>query len=64
MKRAAFLNLDEVINCKTPEGQYGNRWEEKRFLLGIAEAIALLGGTGCCVIVVSNQRCVADDVQI
>jgi histidinol phosphatase-like enzyme len=59
VKRAASLDRDGVINCKTPEGQYGNRWEEQQFLPGIAQAIALLGWARCCVIVVSNQWCMA-----
>jgi D-glycero-D-manno-heptose 1,7-bisphosphate phosphatase len=59
MKRAAFLDRDGVINRKPPEGQYVTRWEEMQFLPGVAEAIALLIGAGFCVIVVSNQRCVA-----
>jgi D-glycero-D-manno-heptose 1,7-bisphosphate phosphatase len=59
MKRAAFLDRDGVINRKLPEGQYVTRWEEMHFLPGVAEAIALLIGAGYCVIVVSNQRCVA-----
>ncbi len=59
MKRAAFLDRDGVINRKPPEGQYVTRWEEMQFLPGVAEAIALLTGASFCVIVVSNQRCVA-----
>lgn len=59
MKRAAFLDRDGVINRKPPEGQYVTRWEEMQILPGVAEAIALLSGAGFCVIVVSNQRCVA-----
>jgi D-glycero-D-manno-heptose 1,7-bisphosphate phosphatase len=59
VKRAAFLDRDGVINRKPPEGQYVTCWEEMQFLPGIAEAIALLGGAGFCIIVVSNQRCVA-----
>jgi D-glycero-D-manno-heptose 1,7-bisphosphate phosphatase len=59
VKRAAFLDRDGVINRKLSEGQYVTRWEEIQFLPGVAEAIALLGGAGFCVIVVTNQRCVA-----
>lgn len=59
MKRAAFLDRDGVINRKPPEGQYVTRWEEMQILPGVAEAIAMLRGAGFCVIVVSNQRCVA-----
>jgi len=59
MKRAAFLDRDGVINRKPPEGQYVTRWEEMQFLPGVAKAISLLMGAGFCIIVVSNQRCVA-----
>jgi len=59
MKKAAFLDRDGVINRKLSEGLYVTRWEEMHFLPGVAEAIALLSGASFCVIVVSNQRCVA-----
>jgi D-glycero-D-manno-heptose 1,7-bisphosphate phosphatase len=59
MRRAAFLDRDGVINRKAREGEYVTRWEEMEFLPGVAEAIALLNQAGLCVIVVSNQRCVA-----
>ncbi|HET8925041.1 MAG TPA: HAD family hydrolase [Candidatus Acidoferrum sp.] len=59
MKRAAFLDRDGVINQKPPEGQYVTRWEEMRLLPGVADAITLLTQAGFCVIIVSNQRCVA-----
>ena len=59
MPKAAFLDRDGVINRKAPEGQYVTRWEDFEFLPRVAEAIALLGGAGFSVIVVSNQRGVA-----
>jgi D-glycero-D-manno-heptose 1,7-bisphosphate phosphatase len=59
MKRAAFLDRDGVINRKPPEGQYVIRWEDMEFLPGVPEAISLLTQAGLCVLVVSNQRCVA-----
>jgi D-glycero-D-manno-heptose 1,7-bisphosphate phosphatase len=59
MNRAAFLDRDGVINSKPPEGQYVTRWEEMRFLPGVANAIGKLKQAGFRVIVVSNQRCVA-----
>jgi histidinol-phosphate phosphatase family protein len=59
MKRAAFLDRDGVINRKRPEGQYVTRWEDLEILPGVSESIALLGKAGYCVLVVSNQRCVA-----
>ena len=60
MKRAAFLDRDGVINEKPQVGLYVTCWEEMQFLPGVAEAIALLIEAGYCVIVVSNQRCVAN----
>src|SRR5713101_726026 len=59
MKKAVFLDRDGVINRKPPEGQYVTCWEEMQFLPGVAEAMALLIRAGFCVIVVTNQRCVA-----
>jgi D-glycero-D-manno-heptose 1,7-bisphosphate phosphatase len=59
MRRAAFLDRDGVINRRPPDGQYVTRWEEMQFLPGVAEAITLLIRARFCVIVVSNQRCVA-----
>jgi D-glycero-D-manno-heptose 1,7-bisphosphate phosphatase len=59
MSRAAFLDRDGVINRKAREGEYVTRWEEMQFHPGVAVAIALLNQAGFCVIVVSNQRCVA-----
>jgi histidinol-phosphate phosphatase family protein len=59
MKRAAFLDRDGVINRKRPEGQYVTRWEEMEFLPGVSSAISLLTQAGFCVLIVSNQRCVA-----
>jgi D-glycero-D-manno-heptose 1,7-bisphosphate phosphatase len=62
MKRAAFLDRDGVINRKPPEGQYVTRWEEMEFLPGVPEAISLLTQAGLCVLIVSNQRCVAKEL--
>jgi len=59
MVRAAFLDRDGVINRKAPDGEYVIHWEDFHFLPGVAEAIAQLNGAGFCVIVVTNQRCVA-----
>jgi D-glycero-D-manno-heptose 1,7-bisphosphate phosphatase len=59
MNNAAFLDRDGVINRRAPEREYITRWEEMKFLPGVAEAIALLHRAGFRVIVVSNQRCVA-----
>jgi len=59
MARAVFLDRDGVINRKPAEGRYLTCWEEMQFLPGAAEGIALLNRAGFCVIVVTNQRCVA-----
>jgi D-glycero-D-manno-heptose 1,7-bisphosphate phosphatase len=59
MNKAAFLDRDGVINQKALGDGYVTRWEELKFLPGVAEAIALLNRAGFCVIVVTNQRCVA-----
>lgn len=57
--KAVFLDRDGVINRKAPGEGYVTRWEDMRFLPGVAESIALLNRVGFQVIVVSNQRCVA-----
>lgn len=59
MTKAVFLDRDGVINQKAPEGRYVTRWEDFHLLPGAAEGIAQLNRAGFCVIVVTNQRCVA-----
>ena len=59
MAKAAFLDRDGVINRKAADGQYVTRWEDFQLLPGVPEAIAQLNQAGFCVIVVTNQRCVA-----
>lgn len=59
MIKAAFLDRDGVINQKAPDGEYVTRWEDFRFLPGVVEGITQLNRAGFCVIVVTNQRCVA-----
>jgi D-glycero-D-manno-heptose 1,7-bisphosphate phosphatase len=59
MNKAAFLDRDGVINQKAPEGAYITRWEDVKFLPGVAEAIAQFNRAGWQVIIISNQRCVA-----
>jgi D-glycero-D-manno-heptose 1,7-bisphosphate phosphatase len=56
---AVFLDRDGVINRKAPEGRYVTRWEDFHILPGVVEGITLLNRAGFCVIVVTNQRCVA-----
>jgi D-glycero-D-manno-heptose 1,7-bisphosphate phosphatase len=59
MTRAVFLDRDGVINRKPPEGLYVTRWEDFHILPGVVEGVALLNRAGFCVIVVTNQRCIA-----
>lgn len=59
MTRAVFLDRDGVINRKPPEGEYVTRWQDFNVLPGVVEGIAQLKQAGFCVIVVTNQRCVA-----
>jgi histidinol-phosphate phosphatase family protein len=59
LTKAVFLDRDGVINRKAPEGQYVTQWEDFHILPGVVEGIALLNRAGFCVIVVTNQRCVA-----
>lgn len=59
MTRAVFLDRDGVINQRPPEGLYVTRWEDFHILPGVVEGIALLNRAGFCVIVVTNQRCIA-----
>jgi len=59
MTTAAFLDRDGVINRKAPEGQYVTCWEDFQILPGVIEGITKLNRAGFCVVVVTNQRCVA-----
>ena len=59
MTKAAFLDRDGVINQKAPDGGYVTKWEDFHFLPGVTEGITQLNRAGFCVIVVTNQRCVA-----
>jgi len=59
MNSAVFLDRDGVINRKPAEGRYVTSWEEMELLPGVVESIALLNQAGFCVIVITNQRCVA-----
>jgi D-glycero-D-manno-heptose 1,7-bisphosphate phosphatase len=59
MNSAVFLDRDGVINRKPPEGDYITRWEDMELLPGVVEGIALLNQANFCVIVITNQRCVA-----
>ncbi len=57
--RAVFLDRDGVINRKAPDGQYVTRWEDFHLLPGAIEGIAQLNRAGFCIVIVTNQRCVA-----
>jgi D-glycero-D-manno-heptose 1,7-bisphosphate phosphatase len=57
--RAVFLDRDGLINRKAPDGQYVTRWEDFHLLPGAIEGIAQLNQAGFCVVIVTNQRCVA-----
>jgi D-glycero-D-manno-heptose 1,7-bisphosphate phosphatase len=59
MTKATFLDRDGVINQKAPDGEYVTRWEDFHLLPGAIEGIAQLNRAGFCVIIVTNQRCVA-----
>ena len=58
--RAVFLDRDGVINRKAPGDGYITRWEDMRFLPGVAVCLRLLNRAGFRVFVVTNQRCVAN----
>lgn len=59
MTKAAFLDRDGVVNQKAPDGEYVTRWEDFHLLPGAIEGITQLNRAGFCVIIVTNQRCVA-----
>lgn len=54
-----FLDRDGVINRKAPEGNYVRDLSELHLLDGSIDAIARLSGSGCRVIVATNQQGVA-----
>jgi len=59
MNSAVFLDRDGVINRKAVEGEYITNSDEMELLPGVAEGIASLNRAEFCVIVITNQRCVA-----
>jgi D-glycero-D-manno-heptose 1,7-bisphosphate phosphatase len=59
MTKAVFLDRDGVINQKPKEGEYITSWDDFHILPGVADGIALLNRAGYMVVVVTNQRCVA-----
>jgi D-glycero-D-manno-heptose 1,7-bisphosphate phosphatase len=63
MTRAVFLDRDGVINRKPPEDQYVTCWEDFHMLPDAVEGIRLLNQAGFCVIVITNQRCIAKGIM-
>jgi D-glycero-D-manno-heptose 1,7-bisphosphate phosphatase len=53
------MDRDGVLNEKMPEGRYVESWSDFRVLPGVAEAISRLNRAGLRVVVVSNQRGIA-----
>jgi D-glycero-D-manno-heptose 1,7-bisphosphate phosphatase len=58
--RTVFLDRDGVLNEKAPEGQYITRWEDFHVLAGVPAALRRLNEAGLRVVVVSNQRGIAN----
>jgi len=57
---AIFLDRDGVIIRKAPEGSYVTAWNEVQFLPGALEAIAAFSRHGRKVIIITNQRGIAN----
>jgi D-glycero-D-manno-heptose 1,7-bisphosphate phosphatase len=57
--RTVFLDRDGILNEKMPEGQYVTRWHDFHVLPGVPGALRRLNEAGLRVIVVSNQRGIA-----
>ena len=57
--RTVFLDRDGVLNRKMPEGQYVTSWQHFELLPGVPQAIAQLNQAGLRVLVVTNQRGIA-----
>ena len=59
MHKTVFLDRDGLINrCAAPHC-YICKWEDFKFLPGVAEAIGMLNEAGFLVLVITNQRGVA-----
>ena len=61
--RYVFLDREGILNSKPPEGQYVANWEQSQILPGVEQAIARLNQAECTVIVVTNQRGVAQGLM-
>jgi D-glycero-D-manno-heptose 1,7-bisphosphate phosphatase len=57
--RTVFLDRDGILNEKMPEGLYVTRWIDFQVLPGVPEALRQLNEAGLLVVVVSNQRGIA-----
>lgn len=57
--RTVFLDRDGVLNRKMPEGAWVTKPEELSLLAGVPEAVARLNLAGLLVVVVTNQRGIA-----
>jgi D-glycero-D-manno-heptose 1,7-bisphosphate phosphatase len=57
--RTVFLDRDGIVNEKMPEGLYVSRWIDFQVLPGVPEALRRLNEAGLLVIVVTNQRGIA-----
>jgi D-glycero-D-manno-heptose 1,7-bisphosphate phosphatase len=57
---AVFLDRDGVINENRSD--YVKSWREYRFLPGSKEAIARLTSAGHCIVVCTNQACIAQGI--
>ena len=57
--RTVFLDRDGVLNRKMPEGAWVTGPEELSLLAGVPEAVARLNRAGLLVLVVTNQRGIA-----
>jgi D-glycero-D-manno-heptose 1,7-bisphosphate phosphatase len=57
--RTVFLDRDGILNEKMPEGLYVSRWIDFQVLPGVPEALRQLNEAGLLVIVVTNQRGIA-----
>ena len=55
----AFLDRDGVINRKAPDGEYIESWAQFEFLHGAVEAIRSLHAAGIRIVIVTNQRGIA-----
>jgi D-glycero-D-manno-heptose 1,7-bisphosphate phosphatase len=57
--RTVFLDRDGILNEKMPEGLYVTRWIDFQVLPGVPAALRKLNDAGLTVVVVSNQRGIA-----